>query len=86
MSPVPAWRHSFQTLGFAFIIIGAILTLIGFAAINTLTLCTAGGCVYNPALALTGSLFPSGIALVIAGMVVTWMVKVESEREDRESS
>ncbi len=41
------WKHSFQTLGFAFIIIGAILTMIGFVALNTLTYCPAGGCVYN---------------------------------------
>ena len=88
MTPVPAWRHSFQTLGFAFIVIGAILTMIGTVTVITLTNpinCPAGGCIYYPALAITASLLPSGLTLVIAGIVVIWMVKVESEREDRES-
>jgi len=88
MTPVPAWRHSFQTLGFAFIVIGAILTMIGTATVITLTNsinCPAGGCIYYPALAVTASLLPSGLTLVVAGIVVIWMVKVESEREDRES-
>jgi len=81
------WRHSFQTLGFAFIIIGAILTMIGFVALNTRIYCPAGGCVYNlPESLILGSLLPSGLALAIAGIVVLWMVKMESEREDRESS
>jgi len=88
MTPVPAWRHSFQTLGFAFIVIGAILTIIGTVTVITLTNpinCPAGGCIYYPALAITASLLPSGLTLVIAGILVIWMVKVESEREDRES-
>ncbi len=88
MTPVPAWRHSFQTLGFAFTVIGAILTMIGTVTVITLTNpinCPAGGCIYYPALAITASLLPSGLTLVIAGIVVIWMVKVESEREDRES-
>src|SRR5438094_7166382 len=88
MTPVPAWRHSFQTLGFAFIVIGAILTMIGTVTVITLTNpinCPAGGCIYYPALAITASLLPSGLTLVIAGIVVIRMVKVESEREDRES-
>ena len=88
MTPVPAWRHSFLTLGFAFIVIGAILTMIGTATVITLTNpinCPAGGCIYYPALAVTASLLPSGLTLVVAGIVVIWMVKVESEREDRES-
>ncbi len=86
MTPVPAWRHSFQTLGFAFIIIGAILTMIGFIAVSTLFNCPEGGCIYDPAFAITPLLLPSGATLIIAGIVVIWMVKVESEREDRGSS
>jgi len=86
MTPVLAWTHSFQTIGFAFMIIGTILTLIGIVAINTLTLCPTGGCVYNPALAMTPNLLPARLTLVIAGIVVIWMVKVGGEREVRESS
>jgi hypothetical protein len=85
MSLVPAWRHSFQTIGFAFIIIGGILIMIGFIAINILINCPASGCMYNPGSVIAASLFPAGLTLVIAGIVVIWMVKVESEREDRES-
>ncbi|HEX9196677.1 MAG TPA: hypothetical protein VF906_02675 [Candidatus Bathyarchaeia archaeon] len=62
--------------------------MIGMATIITLTTPIngpAGGCIYNPALAITASLLPSGLTLVIAGIVVIWMVKVESDREDRES-
>ncbi len=88
MTPVPAWRHSFQTLGFAFIIIGAIATVIGMATIITLatpTSCPANGCVYNLGTGIAASLFPSGLTLITAGIVVIWMVKIESDREDRES-
>ncbi len=67
-------------------IIGAILTMIGFVALDTLTYCPAGGCVYNlPESLILGSLLPSGLALAIAGIVVLWTVKMESEREDLES-
>ena len=86
MTPTSSWKNSFQTLGFAFTIIGAILTMIGFIALNTSTNCPASGCPYNPALALAASAFPSGMTLIITGIVVIWMVKVESDREDRESS
>src|SRR5213594_1653616 len=89
MTPVPAWRHSFQTLGFAFIIIGAIATVIGMATIITLatpTSCPANGCVYNLGTGIAASLFPSGLTLITAGIVVIWMVKIESDPEDRESS
>jgi len=89
MSPVPAWRHSFHTLGSVFIIIGAILTIIDIGFIIALSRpinCPEGGCIYNPATGIIAySLLPSGLTLVIAGIVVIWMVKVESEREDRES-
>ena len=77
---------SFQTLGFAFTIIGAILTITGFIALNTPIHCPATGCTYNPALAIAASGFPSGLTLIIAGMVVIWIVKIESDKEDRESS
>ena len=86
MTPMRSWKHSFHTLGFAFTIIGAILTMIGFIALNTPTYCPAGGCPGNPVSAIAGIGFPSGVTLVIAGIVVIWMVKIESEKEDRESS
>ncbi len=86
MTPVTSWNHSFQTLGFAFTIIGAILTMTGFLSLNTPTNCPAGGCIYNPVLAIAASAFPSGLTLIIARIVVIWMVKIESNKEDRESS
>jgi hypothetical protein len=86
MNPVPGWRHSFQTLGFAFTIIGAILAMIGFIALNTPMNCPASGCMYNPLFAISASSFPAGLTLIIAGIVVIWVVKVESGREDRGSS
>ena len=86
MIPTPNWKHSFQTLGFAFTIIGAILTMTGFISLNTPTNCPATGCTYDLALAIAGSVFPSGVTLIIAGIVVIWMVKIESDREDRDSS
>jgi len=86
MKPVPAWRHSFQTLAFAFTIIGAILASIGFVALNTPMNCPANSCVYNPLLAVAASSFPSGLTLIVAGIVVIWMVKVEGGREDGGSS
>ena len=86
MNSTRSWKHSFQTLGFAFTIIGAILTMIGFIALNTSTNCPASGCPYNPALAIAGSGFPSGATLIIAGIVVIWMVKIESDKEERRSS
>jgi len=89
MSPVPAWRHSFQTLGSVFIVIGAIFTIVGFGFIIVLTTpinCPASGCIYNPASAITAfSLLPSGLTLIVAGIAVIWKVKIESEREDRDS-
>jgi len=86
MNPVPSWRHSFRTLGFAFVIIGAILSIIGFIDLNTLINCPASGCAYNPLLGLAASSFPSGLTLVIAGIVVIWTVQIESRREDRGSA
>ena len=62
--------------------------MIGTVTVITLTNpinCPAGGCICYPALAITASLLPSGLTLVIAGIVVISMLKVESEREDRES-
>jgi len=86
MKPVPPWRNSFRTLGFAFVIIGAILTMIGFIGLNTPINCPASGCAYNPLLALAASSFPAGLTLVIAGIVVMRMVQIESRREDRGSA
>jgi hypothetical protein len=63
--------------------------MLGFIALITAryqTNCPTSGCVYNPPLLfLYGFLLPSGLTLAIAGIAVLWMVKVESEREDRES-
>jgi len=86
MNPAPPWRHTFRTLGFAFVIIGAIMTMTGFIALNTPINCPASGCAYNPLLGLAASSFPSGLTLIIAGIVVMWMVQIESRREDRGSA
>ncbi len=58
--------------------------MIGFVVLNTFMSCPFSGCVYNPALAISASAFPSRLTLIIAGIVVMWMVKVESSGEDRE--
>jgi hypothetical protein len=60
--------------------------MIGFIALNTRISCPSGGCIYNPALAIATSAFPSGLTLIIAGIVVIWMVKIGSSKGDRESS
>ncbi len=47
--------------------------MIGMVTVITLTTpinCPTGGCIYYPALAITASLLPSGLTLVIAGIVV----------------
>jgi uncharacterized protein YjeT (DUF2065 family) len=80
---VPPWRRSLRNLGFAFVNIGAILTIIGLIALNTPTNCPASGCAYNPLLDLAARSFSSGLTLVMAGIVVMWMVQIESRREDR---
>ncbi len=86
MNPAPPWRHTFRTLGFAFVIIGAIMTMTGFIALNTPINCPASGCAYNPLLEVAASSFPSGLTIVIAGILVMWMVQIESRREDRGSA
>ncbi len=67
-------------------VVGVVLSMIGFVALNTFMSCPSGCCMYNPALAIAASAFPSGLTVIIARIVVMWMVKIESNKENRESS